>query len=67
MKVYIELCLKGKDSILERKEMLLQHRKQVEQKILSLQETINFIDNKNKLYDKFLSGEVEYYSYLIKK
>lgn len=67
MKTYINLCLKGKDSILERKQMLLEHRKQVEQQIESLKNTISFIDKKNELYDKFLSGELEYFSYLIKK
>lgn len=67
MKAYINLCLKGKDSILERKQMLLEHRKQVEQQIESLKNTISFIDKKNELYDKFLSGELEYFSYLIKK
>ena len=66
METYIDLCLKGKDSILERKQMLLDHKKQVEQQIKSLEETVNFIDKKNELYDKFLSGEVAYYSYLIK-
>ena len=66
MKIYIDLCLKGKNSILERKQMLLDHKKQVELQIKSLEETINFIDKKNELYDKFLSGEIEYYSYLIK-
>ena len=67
MKTYINLFLKGKDSILERKQMLLEHRKQVEQQIESLKNTISFIDKKNELYDKFLSGELEYFSYLIKK
>lgn len=67
MKTYIELCLKGKDSILERKQMLLSHKKEIEEQILALNETLKFIDKKNELYDKFLSGEVEYYSYLIKK
>ena len=66
MKEYIQLCLMGKDSILQRKQMLLNHRKQVEEQIKSLQGTLEFIDKKNELYDKFLSGEVEYYSYLIK-
>lgn len=65
MKGYIDLCLRGKESILERKEMLLLHKKHIEEQIKSLEDTINFINKKNELYDKFLSGEIEYYSYLI--
>lgn len=66
MKIYIDLCLKGKESILERKQMLFEHKKQIEEQIKSLEDTINFINKKNELYDKFLSGEIEYYLYLIK-
>ncbi len=66
MHKYIDLCLQGKSTILERKQMLLKQRKHIENHIVSLQDTLNFIDNKNKLYDKFLSGEMEYYSYLVK-
>lgn len=67
MKNYINLCMLGKETIIERKEILLKHKKEIEDEIKSLKETLNFIDQKTKLYDKFLSGEVQYYSYLIKK
>lgn len=67
IKQYIELCLKGKETILERKRMLTNQRKEIENKILALNQTLEFIDWKTNLYDKFLTGEVEYYSYLIKK
>lgn len=66
MKKYIELCLLGKESITKRKEMLLKQKKEIEGEIDSLKGTLDFIDKKMQLYDKFLSGEVEYYSYLIK-
>lgn len=66
IKKYIELCLQGKDTIQERKEMLYNHRKEIENKISALNETLEFIDWKTNLYDKFLSGELEYYSYLKK-
>lgn len=59
--------MKGKESIMERKKMLATHRKEIEHKIKALNGTLAFIDKENALYDKFLSGEVEYYSYLIKK
>lgn len=67
MKKYINLCLLGKESIKERKEMLLNHKKEIEEEIVSLQNTLDFIDKKTELYDKFLTGEIEYYSYLVKK
>ena len=66
MKKYIELCLKGKESLQERKQMLIEHKKQIESEIASLNETLNFINWKTDLYNKFISGEKEYYSYLIK-
>ena len=47
--------------------MLAKHRKEIENKILALNETLAFIDWKTELYDKFMSGELDYYSYLIKK
>ncbi len=67
MRRYIDLCRSGKESINERKEMLLKHKKEIEEEICVLKETLDFIDKKTMLYDKFLFGEVEYYSYLIKK
>lgn len=67
IKKYIALCLKGKESLEERKQMLLAHRKVVEQRITLLNDTLKFIDWKTDLYDKIMSGEQQYYSYLIKK
>lgn len=66
MKRYIDLCLLGKKSVPERKEMLLFQKKVIESQIKELEETMKFIEKKTELYDKFLSGEVKYYSYLIK-
>ncbi len=67
IKDYIVLCLKGKETMNERKEMLYEHRKKIESKISALNETLAFIDWKTNLFDKFLSGELEYYSYLAGK
>lgn len=65
MRTYINLCMQGKSTVTQRKDILSKQRKQLENQIRSLEDTINFIDKKNALYDKFLSGEIEYYSYLI--
>lgn len=67
MKQYIDLCLLGISSVPQRKQMLLEHKAEIQQQIQTLQNTLDFIDTKTNLYDKFLSGEVAYYSYLIKK
>lgn len=67
MKQYIDLCLLGISSVPQRKQMLLAHKEEIQQQIQTLQNTLDFIDSKTALYDKFLSGEVAYYSYLIKK
>lgn len=67
MKQYIDLCLLGISSVPQRKQMLLDHKAEIQQQIQTLQNTLDFIDTKTNLYDKFLSGEVAYYSYLIKK
>lgn len=67
MKHYIDLCLLSISSVLQRKQMLLAHKEEIQQQIQTLQNTLDFIDSKTALYDKFLSGEVAYYSYLIKK
>lgn len=67
MKHYIDLCLLGIRSVPQRKQMLLAHKEEIQQQIQTLQNTLDFIDSKTALYDKFLSGEVAYYSYLIKK
>lgn len=65
IKLYCDLCLKGKDSIPERKKMLIEHKKQLQEQISSIQESIEYINKKNELYDKFLSGETEYFSYIL--
>lgn len=61
------MCVQGKQTIVKRKKILLKHKKEIEDEINSLKNTLAFIDKKTDLYDKFLSGEIEYYSYLIKK
>lgn len=64
MKEYLQLCFEGKSSLDKRKKMLLEHKKVIEDKIKSLNEANDYIDKKCTLYDKFASGEVEYFSYL---
>nr|WP_296193653.1 MerR family transcriptional regulator [uncultured Anaerobutyricum sp.] len=65
MKEYLALCLKGKDSIPERKVMLAAKRKTLLQSISKLQKAVAYIDWKQNFYDDVLSGKTEYYSNLI--
>lgn len=67
MKRYMELCYEGESSIEERKEMLEDTRKELEQEIARVNESLNFIDTKQAYYDDVLAGEIELTSNLIKK
>lgn len=65
MKRYVELCLQGKKSISERKD-ILHHRKEILfLKLQELNECIEYIDAKQQFYDDVLSGKIEYRSNLI--
>ena len=59
--------VRDESTILERKQMLVNHRKEIEKKIASLNDTLAFIDYKTNLYDEFLSKKLDYYSYFTKK
>ena len=65
MKDYIELCLKGKSSIPERKIILERKRETLLQTIAKLQESVDYIDWKQNFYDEVLSGKTKYYSHLV--
>lgn len=65
MKEYMKLCLLGPDSIPERKIILERRRAIIQNQIDSLNESIKYIDSKQKFYDEVLSGEREYMSNLL--
>lgn len=65
MKEYLNLCLKGESSIPDRKKILDIKRKELENKIEQIKESINYIDWKQGFYDDVLSGKTAYYSNLI--
>lgn len=65
MKRYLALCLKGKATIPERKEILNQQRALLMEKMKHLQEDIAYIDLKQSYYDDVLSGKTKYTSNLI--
>ena len=65
MKIYLTLCLKGQTTIPERKIMLNKQKVDLMNRILELNECVDFIDNKQQFYDDVLVGKVKYSSNLI--
>lgn len=65
MKVYIELCMRGKESIPDRKIILERKRAELFRRIADLQASVDYIDAKQRFYDDVLAGKVEYFSNLI--
>lgn len=65
MKEYMNLCLKGKISIPDRKILLNNKLKELEDKKKEIQESIDYINWKCDFYDEITSGKRKYFSYLI--
>ena len=64
MKIFMELCKKGKSTIPERKQILHNLNEILLQKQAEINECIDFIDNKQIYYDDVISGKKEYKSNL---
>ena len=60
MKEYLQLCLKGEETIPERQRIL-------EKKLKKINESIDFIHWKQNFYEDVLNGKVKYFSNLIQK
>ena len=65
MKEYLSLCLQGKDTIQVRQELLKRKQDQLRETIKELQESIDYIDWKQNLYNDILSGKKDYESNLV--
>ncbi len=65
MKKYMSLCLGGEATISERKLMLAVQKELLMNKINEINESIDFIDNKQKFFDGILAGEIKYTSNII--
>lgn len=65
MKAYLELCLQGRSSIPQRKDMLMKKQAALRSTIQDLEESIAYIDWKQNFYDEVLSGQRPYVSNLI--
>ena len=65
MKKYLDLCLKGEQTIPERKEILENKLRELEHKKQKIEDSIDYIHWKQNFYDDVLSGKTKYYSNLI--
>ena len=65
MKRYMELCLQGKNSIAERKELLTAQKEILLVHIKELQNSVEYIEKKQRYYDDVLGGAIPYSSNLI--
>lgn len=66
MKEYLELCLQGESTIMQRKEMLTKKREALLGSIKELEGSVDYIDWKQNFYDEVLSGARPYVSNLIR-
>lgn len=67
MKEYLQLCLKGEETIPERQRILEKKLKKLEHKVQKINESIDFINWKQNFYEDVLNGKVKYFSNLIQK
>lgn len=58
IKRYVELCMKGDTTIESRREIIVQHKCTVEQKIAQMNDCLVRINKKLGYYDEFVRGEV---------
>lgn len=65
MKEYLDLCLQGESTIVQRKEMLRVKQKALRDSIRELKESVAYIDWKQNFYDEVLAGKRPYISDLI--
>jgi MerR family transcriptional regulator, aldehyde-responsive regulator len=65
MKVYVNLCLQGESTIIERNKILEKQKETIIEKINDLNESVNYIVNKQKFYNEVLEGKIKYQSNLI--
>lgn len=64
MKEYLNLCLEGPSSIPQRQLMLLEKKDSLLKNLQSIQEALNYIDNKQQFYKDVLDKKIKYVSNL---
>lgn len=66
MKEYLDLCLQGEKTIVQRKELLRKKQEALRTSISELEASVAYIDWKQNFYDEVLSGKRAYVSNLIR-
>lgn len=66
MKEYLNLCLQGESTIMQRKNMLAKKQEALLVSIKELEDSVAYIDWKQNFYDEVLSGKRPYVSNLIR-
>ncbi|HAM63369.1 MAG: transcriptional regulator [Firmicutes bacterium GWF2_51_9] len=66
LKVYLELSMEGKSTIPTRKEMLAKRKEALLRQLGDIQESIDYIDKKQRYFDDVLAGKIPFSSNLIK-
>lgn len=67
MRSYLQLCLRGRESIPERQHMLAARRAELAARIAELEGYLAYIDKKDALYQDILDGRIPYVSNLIEE
>lgn len=66
MKEYLNLCLQGEKTIVQRKELLRKKQAALRASISELEDSVAYIDWKQNFYDEVLAGKRPYISNLIR-
>ncbi len=59
IKEYVDLCLIGDSTVVQRKNIILEQKNIIDKKIAKLQECSNYLDQKRKIYDKVIFKEIK--------
>ncbi len=66
MKEYLQLCLQGEPTIMQRKKMLAKKQDALRITIKELEDSVAYIDWKQNFYDEVLAGKRPYISNLVR-
>lgn len=67
MKLYMQYCLIGKESIPQRQKMLEKTKEKLLKQIEEYNNSLQYIHNKQQYYNDVLNNKIEYSSYIIKQ
>ncbi|MDG4972971.1 MerR family transcriptional regulator [Lactococcus lactis] len=65
MQQYLQYCLEGQETINERKLMLDKKKLELLDKLKTVEDSIEYIDNKQNYYNNVLNGTISYESNLM--